>query len=170
MVRVPAALVASLCVAAAPPTPAMAGSGARADTPSGYPVPRFVSFRRDGTNCRTGPSLDHPVAATFTRAGVPVMVVAETPHDNWFKVRAVDGAECWAHKATLGARTHVILLRDADLKARPAGGAETRARLARGSLVRYDKTDDKTDGAYCRVVAGPVAGFVETRAVWGVEP
>lgn len=143
---------------------AAAAEAPRRDTPSGFPVPRFLSVRSDVTNCRTGPSFQHPVAITYVQEGTPVLVIAETV-DHWRKVRDVDRAECWVHESTLKARTHVILLADAAARARPSADAAVTARLAKGSLAGYDGET----GTWTRIAVGKTRGFVESAEVWGVD-
>lgn len=137
---------------------------ARTDTPSGLPVPRFVSLKNAETFCRSGPSFDHPVAVTYLKAGAPVLVVAETV-DHWRKVRDADGAECWAHQATLRAPTHALVIEEVALHARPDAASPVRARLGRSVLARVDKSD----GAWTLVAAGGLRGWAETMRLWGVD-
>ena len=42
-----------------------------ADTPSGYPVPRWISVRGAPASMRAGPGLDYPVLWQFDRSGAP---------------------------------------------------------------------------------------------------
>jgi len=64
-------------------------SGAK--TPSGFPVPRYVSLKVGKVNGRTGPSRQHAIAWQYRRKGLPLVVVAET--EMWRKVRDVTGDE-----------------------------------------------------------------------------
>ncbi len=52
---------------------------------SGLPVPRFVSLKVDKVNVRKGPSREHEVDWVFTRAGLPVEIIAE--FENWRRIR-----------------------------------------------------------------------------------
>jgi SH3-like domain-containing protein len=135
----------------------------RLDTPSGYPVPRFVSLKATRTNCRNGPSFAHPVAITYIRAGTPVLVVAETL-DHWRKIRDIDGAECWVHRTTLRAVTHVIIVDAANILIRPETGAPTRAHFGTGVLARVERVD----GEWVRVSAGGERGWAPRTVMWGV--
>jgi len=58
---------------------------------TGLQIPRFASLRSDKVNVRQGPSSDHPVVWTFTRAGLPVEITAE--FDNWRRIRDSEGSE-----------------------------------------------------------------------------
>lgn len=145
-------------------TPVSAEENARRDTPSGLPVPRFVSLRYSETNCRSGPSFEHPVAFRFFRAGAPVLIIAET-RDHWRKIRDSEGSECWAHQTTLAARNHVLVLQETPLRARPSSNGAVKARLAPGLLAEFDGAE----GDYARVKAAGVSGWAESGALWGVD-
>ncbi len=75
--------------------------------PSGLPVPRFVSLKRDKVNVRRGPSTSHKVAWVFTSKGYPVEIIAESDH--WRRVRDAEGEEGWVYHSLLsGWRNGVI--------------------------------------------------------------
>ena len=146
--------------------PAQADGGSlapvRTDTPSGQPVPRFLSLKFGETNCRVGPSTAHPVRFVFRREGAPVMVVAESV-DHWRKIRDAAGDECWAHKVTLRAQTHVQTLRPAVLRRKPSESASAAAKLGPGVLARVDARKD----GWLKVSAGGADGWITASAVWG---
>lgn len=137
-------------------------SGFRLDTPSGYPVPRFVSLKDEETYCRIGPSFDHPVQFVFKRAGAPVLIVAESV-DHWRKLRDPEGDECWVHQTTLKAQSHVLIETGVALKRRPAAEAGERARLGAGVLARIVKRKN----GWLMVTAGNAKGWVASVEVWG---
>ena len=153
---------------------AQAGDIARRDTPSGFPVPRFVSLKNAETNCRIGPSLQHPVRFVFKRAGAPMLIVAESV-DNWRKLRDSEGDECWAHKLTLKAQTHIlaidqgttssraILFDETRLLARPSPDAKLSGRIGPGVLARILKRRE----GWILVKAGAARGWVPASQVWG---
>lgn len=161
-------LAAALCLIGvqfgAAPLQAAASDATRRDTPSGLPVPRFVSLRFSETNCRSGPSLGHPVSIRFLRAGEPVLVVAETL-DHWRRLRDADGSECWAHQRTLAARSHVLVLRETTLRAAPSDAAASKARLAPGLLAEFDGEERN----FAKVRAAGVSGWADVSALWGVD-
>ena len=135
----------------------------RTDTPSGYPVPRFVSLKASTTNCRVGPSLDHPKLLTYTKRGLPVRVIAETV-DHWRKIEDRDGDNCWVHATLLtGTKTALVQQDAAALHAKPALGTFVRARLAHGLIARVHKcTID-----WCKIQIGKQQGWVEKHQLWG---
>lgn len=136
----------------------------RIDTPSGFPVPRFVSLKHPRTYCRQGPSFDHPVAFTYLRQGLPVEVVAETT-DHWRKIRDYDGTECWAHQTTLRAVDHVIVTRDMEILSRPQSGAPARAVLKAGVIAKLEKSS----GEWRLISVGGVRGWARQRHLWGAN-
>lgn len=156
-------LVSSLLVGLASSL-AIAHSAPRTDTPSGLPVPRFVSIKAAGVQCRSGPSRDHPVSAVFQKGGAPVLVVAETK-DHWRKIRDHVGDECWAHQSVLSAVNHAIVRRETALRVRASHAAPVRARLAEGVLVRLDRDGDN----WRRVRADDLIGYAEKADLWGAE-
>ncbi|MEL7485726.1 MAG: SH3 domain-containing protein [Pseudomonadota bacterium] len=159
-----AAFVLSSCCAAAFFSPP-AAADLRQSTPSGLPVPRFVSMKYDETRCRIGPSRQHGVKYTFQRKGAPVMVIAET-RDHWRKLRDRDGAECWAHASVLAAPTHAYARRQAVMRKKPTTDAAIRARIEDGALVRILKEQD----GWVKIAAGAHRGWAAAGSFWGVQP
>ena len=138
----------------------------RRDTPSGLPVPRFVSLKTEKTFCRAGPSFSHPVRITFMRKGLPLVVIAET-RDHWRKVRDVEGDECWTHRSKLsGARTALVIEDGLTVRARPDAAAPARARLGEGLIARVEEVD----GRWARVTAGGARGWTRKSGLWGALP
>ncbi|WP_428407128.1 SH3 domain-containing protein [Hyphococcus sp.] len=137
----------------------------RLDTPSGLPVPRLVSLKAEKTFCRSGPSFSHPVRLTFMRAGLPVMIVAETK-DHWRKIRDVEGDECWTHKSKLSGDETALVLEDGlALRAKPDASAPARARLGRGVIARVDGAKD----GWLKVSADGRKGWARASAFWGAK-
>lgn len=169
MRRLAAACAAGFAIAmhlSAPATGAQAGPALepRSQTPSGQPVPRFVSLKSDETFCRSGPSFDHPVAARYVRAGAPVLVIAETT-DHWRKIRDIESGECWVHQTMLSAVSHVIVREDTEMRTRPAAAAPVRARLARGVLAKIERRE----GEWLKITAGRMRGWARREALWGAD-
>lgn len=138
----------------------------RRDTPSGLPVPRYVSLKTEKTFCRGGPSFSHPVRITFMRKGLPLVVIAET-RDHWRKVRDVEGDECWTHKSKLsGAQTALVIEDGLTVRARPDADSPARARLGEGLIARIEEVD----GRWVRIAAGNVKGWTRKSGLWGALP
>ncbi len=144
--------------AGTPPVPEI-----RTDTPSGLPVPRFVSLKAEETFCRAGPTFSHPIRLTYQRRGLPVMVVAET-RDHWRKIRDLEGDECWIHRTKLsGAKTAIVTEDGLAVRARPSDGAAQKARLGRGVIARIEKAR----GGWVKISAPGVRGWAPATGFWG---
>lgn len=134
------------------------------DTPSGLPVPRYAELKHSRTHCRSGPSFDHPARITFVRAAIPVQITAET-RDHWRRIRDIDGVECWVHKATLAAPSHVIVQAPAELRARPDVTAPILARLSPGVLAEARAQRRE----WRRLSADGVSGWTRDAQLWGAD-
>lgn len=152
---------------------ALGPAAAQQTGPSGLPLPRFVSLKSDRVNVRQGPSRDHQVVWTFTRAGLPVEITAE--FENWRRIRDAEGSEGWVQQGLLSSRRTALVApwrrgQTFDLRTRASTGADVLARLEAGVLVSLRSCA----GGWCRVsVDNPSAsvdGFVEQTALWGVYP
>jgi SH3-like domain-containing protein len=166
MSRLTTALATAILLHLTAPAPEAQAAGdereIRTDTPSGLPVPRFVSLKAEKTFCRLGPSFDHPVAVTFMREGLPVQVIAETT-DHWRKIRDREGAECWAHQTTLRAVTHVIVTQEIAILERPEADAAPRARLGEGVVAKLSRAKK----GWRLISADGIKGWAEANSLWG---
>src|SRR5579871_4195265 len=77
-------------------------SGLRAQTPSGFCVPRWLSLKRGEVFGRKGPGKDYPPAFVYHAKGLPVQVVDET--SEWRKICDPDGGETWVASAMVDGR------------------------------------------------------------------
>lgn len=135
---------------------------------SGLPLPRFVSIKSSKVNIRVGPTLDHDIAWTFVKAGIPVEVTQE--FDIWYRVRDSEGQEGWVQKTMLsGTRTALVAPWETSAKVPlkdKASGGVTLAMLEPQALV----TISSCDGLWCRINVEGYRGFVEQSKLWGVYP
>lgn len=136
---------------------------------SGLPVPRFVSLKSDRVNVRTGPNTDQDVRWVYTRAGMPVEVIAE--FENWRHIRDWEGADGWVYHSLLsGKRTAVVVpnLKDAlvPLYARPDMSAKVVAELQGGVLG----TLAACTGTWCEFRGKGFNGWVRQDRLWGAYP
>lgn len=128
---------------------------------SGKPVPRFESLRYSTVNGRTGPSLEHPIAWRYERAGLPVMIIKESME--WRRVRDPEGAEVWIHARMLSRQETAMIQKDTPLKRTPEEGAKDIAILQAGVIVEVLESR----GGVLKVQAGGLRGWVELGGVWG---
>lgn len=132
-------------------------------TPSGYPVPRYVTLKFGKVNARSGPGDDHRLLWVYGARGLPVQVVAETAE--WRRVCDPEGGVAWVHKRVTDGRRAVINTqnRPMPLLRKPKAGAEAEAFLnarAMAALVRCDK-------GWCRVKTDGASGWVRQGTLWG---
>lgn len=132
-------------------------------TPSGFPVPRYVTLKFGKVNARSGPGDDHRLLWVYGARGLPVQVVAETAE--WRRVCDPEGGLAWVHKRVTDGRRAVINTRDrpAALLRKPKPGAEPAAFLnvrAMASLVRCE------DG-WCKIKTDGATGWVREGTLWG---
>lgn len=132
-------------------------------TPSGLPVPRYVSLKFDKVNARAGPGNDHRLLWVYRVRGLPVQVVAET--SEWRRICDPQGGMAWVHRRLTDGRRSVVNLGDqaTPLLRRPRAGAQTAAFLApraTASLVRCK-------GGWCKVKADGRSGWAPEGALWG---
>lgn len=135
-----------------------------ADTPSGFPVPRFVSLKSDRTNGRIGPSLEHETRWLIQREGLPVLVIAESG-EAWRKIRDPEGDEMWVHALRVSGRTTAIVTAGAPLDVRRSADptSDLKARLAPGVIVEILSCE----AGRCRVKTDGQRGFVDAARLWG---
>ena len=133
-------------------------------TPSGLPVPRWVSLKTGRTNCRIGPSRDHRVMYQFRRRGMPVVVVAET--EQWRRVRDVNGDVCWVKGTGLSGERRVLAVEPLELRAKPKPDAKLRAAIERGAVLELGECR----GGWCEARGSGFKGWTRQAALWGAEP
>lgn len=161
--RLKAAPLLAAAALAIPLAAALPAWAADRQTPSGYPVPRYVTLKFGKVNARSGPGDDHRLLWVYNTRGLPVQVVAETAE--WRRVCDPEGGLAWVHKRVTDGRRSVIntLNRPAPLLRRPKAGAEPAAFLnvrAMASLVRCEK-------GWCKVKTDGATGWVREGTLWG---
>ena len=130
---------------------------------TGQPVPRFVSLRSDRVNVRVGPGKRYPLEWVFTRARMPVEVVAE--FDAWRKIRDHEGAEGWVHNSMLTSNRNVITLPLARVLYKyPEKDAVPVAFLEPGVVGKVIQCENQ----WCRVQMDGIKGWILRNHIWGV--
>lgn len=136
-----------------------------AKTPSGFPVPRYVSLKVGKVNGRIGPSRKHPIAWQYRRKGLPLVVVAET--EMWRKVRDVTGDESWIHKPALSGIRHVLVLEQATLHTKAKTSARIAALVERNALLELEECNEAD---WCKVKsANGLKGWTQRYNLWGAQ-
>lgn len=156
-------LLAGQPVSAAQDPKAAGNTGA-----SKLPLPRFVSLKSNRVNVRKGPSIEHAVAWVFSRAGLPVEVIAE--FENWRQIRDSEGSEGWVFHALLSGRRTALVMpwvkerQEVTLLDAASSRADTVAQLEPGVLGSIYKCD----GKWCNFAIGDYTGWIQQEKLWGV--
>lgn len=138
-------------------------SGAK--TPSGFPVPRYVSLKVGKVNGRTGPSRQHSIAWQYRRKGLPLVVVAET--EMWRKVRDVTGDESWVHKPALSGIRHVLVVQQTTLHSKAKDTARITALVERNALLELEECNVAD---WCKVRSKDgLKGWTQRYKLWGAQ-
>ena len=134
-------------------------------TPSGLPVPRYVSLKFDTVNARAGPGDDHRLLWIYHARGLPVQVVAET--SEWRRICDPEWGLAWVHKRTTDGRRMVMNAAPKPLAIHRSAVRESRIvaylnARALAALVRCNQ-------GWCRIRADGVTGWTPASEVWGVD-
>jgi len=152
-----AALAGALLACAGP------AAAAERQTPSGFPVPRYVTLKFDRVNARAGPGDDHRLLWVYQVRGLPVQVVAETAE--WRRVCDPEGGVAWVHRRTTDGRRAVmnVTAQPAPLLRKPKAGAQAAAFLNARSMAPLDRCRK----GWCKVKATGGGGWTPEGALWG---
>jgi SH3-like domain-containing protein len=146
-------------------TPLRADEAKDHPTPSGLPVPRYVSLKFDSVNARAGPSDDHRLLWVYHARGLPVQVIAET--EDWRRICDPDGQVAWVHRRTTDGRRMVMRLQagPAPILAAPKPKASVVAYLAPRALAALDRCSKD----WCKIKVGSVVGWTPASDLWGTD-
>jgi SH3-like domain-containing protein len=158
-------------VSAAVGTAAMA-----AETPSGLPLPRFVTTRSTPINVRVGPGTKYDVSWVYKVAGTPVEIIQE--FDVWRKIRDVDGAEGWVHQNMLSGNRAGYVLPEANVeRVGLRVAAHDDAGIAAWVGPGYPVKIQSCESGWCAVsavdhpdgrVGATYTGYLPEGDIWGV--
>ena len=136
-------------------------------TPSGLPVPRYVTLKFDEVNARSGPGDDYRLLWIYRAAGLPVQVVAE--NSEWRRICDPEGGLAWVHKRTTDGGAVVMRNTTAPLALHraPKTSSSISAYLAPRGLAELDRCTDK---GWCKVKAGGITAWAPANQLWGTNP
>ena len=140
--------------------PASGGEAEGADK-----LPRFVSLRSDLVNLRVGPGENYPIEWVLTHKEMPVEIIKEFEH--WRKVHDWQGTEGWVHERMVWSKRNVAIKGGIRaLHQLPDPASEVVARAEPGVFAHLIECR----GAWCRIEAAGISGWVMRSDVWGVYP
>ena len=132
---------------------------------TGLPLPRYVSLKTSDGRARRGPSRTHRVDWIFTRRDMPLRVTGE--FENWRRIEDAEGQGGWIHYSQLsGVRTVLITQDLTPMRNRPDPNAIEVAFLETNVVAHIMECGVD----WCRVSADGSRGWVDRRALWGVDP
>lgn len=152
------ALIFAVCAPAAQAAPRQ--------TPSGQPVPRYVSLKFDKVYARAGPGEDHKLLWVYEAKGLPVQVVAE--NTEWRRICDPDGGMAWVHRRLTSGEATVMRVKPTPLglHKKPRAEAEIVAYLTPRSIAELVKDCDE---GWCKVRSQGVSGWAQAAELWGVS-
>lgn len=132
-------------------------------SPSGLPLPRFVSLKADEANMRAGPGLRYPIRWVYHQEHLPLEIIEEFYH--WRKVRDSDGTAGWMHRSMLSGERHALVTaREQILRSGIEEASRPIARIEQGVLVALLRCQQKM----CEITTHNHKGWVPKEALWGV--
>ncbi|HSZ53192.1 MAG TPA: SH3 domain-containing protein [Caulobacteraceae bacterium] len=138
----------------------------RANTVSGYCVPRWVSLKHDEVYGRKGPGKDYPAVWVYRARGLPVQIVAET--SEWRRVCDPYGGASWINRSMVAGRRTVLSLGPGpvDLQKTPKASAPRTGMMAGRALANLDRCE----AGWCKVKVAGLTGWAPAGSFWGVAP
>ena len=132
-------------------------------TPSGLPVPRYVSLKFAEVNARGGPGDDYRLLWVYRARNLPLQVIEET--QDWRRVCDPTGAVAWVKATGVDGRRTVIRLKAEPLPLldKPAEGSKTDATLAARAITSLDRCDK----GWCRLKGKGGGGWAPAGELWG---
>jgi SH3-like domain-containing protein len=160
-----AAWLAGAVGLAAVATAGAAWAQADRPTPSGLPVPRYVSLKSGLINARQGPGNDYRILWTYRTRGLPVQVIAETKE--WRRICDPQGGVAWVNSGTTGGKRTVMRTRPQPLALRsdPRMTSSIKAYMAGRALAELG---DCKNG-WCKVKLEGAKGWIPAGEVWGAD-
>ncbi len=132
-------------------------------TPSGLPVPRWVSLKFDKVLARSGPGEDYGVVWVFHARNLPVQIVEETRE--WRKVCEPEGGSAWVHRRTVDGRRTLFRAAAGDLplRADPKAGSALGVRLRGRAIADFDRAE----GDWVKLKVDGRGGWARAGELWG---
>lgn len=161
--RVALLLILAAAGAACDRKPKVAPTHDGRPTPSGLPVPRYVSLKFNEVNARGGPGDDYKLLWVYRTRGLPLQVVAETR--DWRRVCDPEGGVAWVHRRTVDSVRTVMrtLPQPLALNRSPRTDSVPVATLAGRALAPLDVCR----GGWCQIELAGRKGWVREGEVWG---
>tara|TARA_B100000767_G_scaffold225748_1_gene215191 strand:+ start:56 stop:505 length:450 start_codon:yes stop_codon:yes gene_type:complete len=122
---------------------------------------RFLSLKKNKTNVRYGPGLDHPIKYIYRKVNLPVRQIDKK--ENWRRVIFLDNNSGWIHWSQLKPSNSIITIEEKILFKKPSAFSEPFARLEKGRLLIIKKCEDE----WCNIITDNYTGWIKIKNVWG---
>ncbi|MDD2877436.1 MAG: SH3 domain-containing protein [Acidiphilium sp.] len=141
-----------------------AGPGPAKGPSTGWPVPRFESFRSSEIYLRAGPGFQYPIIWVYHRYNLPVEITGE--FNVWRHVVTPDGGTGWVHEALLHlTRSFIVTGARHTMRAAPDATAAPVAYLDKGVIGLIAAC--RADALWCAVEADHRHGWLRRADFWG---
>ena len=122
---------------------------------------KFLSLKKNKTNVRYGPGLDHPIKYIYRKVNLPVRQIDKK--ENWRRVIVLDNNSGWIHWSQLKPSNSIITIEEKILFKKPSAFSEPFARLEKGRLLIIKKCEDE----WCNIITDNYTGWIKIKNVWG---
>ena len=122
---------------------------------------KFLSLKKNKTNVRYGPGLDHPIKYIYRKVNLPVKQIDKK--ENWRRVIFLDNNSGWIHWSQLKPSNSIISLEEKILFKKPSKFSEPLAKLEKGILLVIKKCEED----WCNITTGNYVGWIKVRNTWG---
>lgn len=130
---------------------------------SGYPVPRFVTLKKDLAYLRVGPGREYQLDWVYVRQNLPLKVISE--FDVWRKVVDHEGTTGWLHSSLLSLKRFGLVTKaEIKLYDSPEDSSEIVAVASRNVLLEVQYCEKQ----WCRLATKDVRGWTKRQNFWGV--
>jgi SH3-like domain-containing protein len=130
---------------------------------SGYPVPRFVTLKKDLAYLRVGPGREYQLDWVYVRQNLPLKVVSE--FDVWRKVVDHEGTTGWLHSSLLSLKRFGLVTKaEIKLYDSPEDSSKIVAVAGRNVLLEVQYCEKQ----WCRLATKDVRGWTKRQNFWGV--
>jgi SH3-like domain-containing protein len=130
---------------------------------SGYPVPRFVTLKKDLAYLRVGPGREYQLDWVYVRQNLPLKVISE--FDVWRKVVDHDGTTGWLHSSLLSLKRFGLVTKaEIKLYDSPKDSSKIVAVAGRNVLLEVQYCEKQ----WCRLATNDVRGWTKRQNFWGV--
>ena len=122
---------------------------------------KFLSLKKNKTNVRYGPGLDHPIKYIYRKVNLPVRQIDKK--ENWRRVIFLDNNSGWIQWSQLKPSNSIITIEEKILFKKPSAFSEPFARLEKGRLLIIKKCEDE----WCNIITDNYTGWIKIKNVWG---